>query len=87
MSDLPPNSDTLPEIGSKAETSNVTVAYWIVGVYLVIPVLLFVDEVLFRTFILARTFPQLQNPVRIVYFPIMWVGYRLGLIPWSPPTF
>jgi hypothetical protein len=87
MSDLPPYCDTPPERGSESETSKVTVVYWTAGIYLVIPLLLFVDEVFFRTFFLSRTFPQLQNPVRILYFPIMWIGYRLGLIPWSPPTF
>lgn len=87
MSDLPLSDETPPDQASSSETSNVTVACWMVGIYLVIPVLLFVDEVLFKTFYLSSLFPQLQNPVRILYFPIMCIGYRLGLIPWSPPSF
>lgn len=87
MSDLPPSDEISPGQGSTSPTPKVILAYGAAGIYLSVPVALIFDEVIFKTYHLSRTFPQLQNPVRILYFPFMWVGYWLGLIPWSPPSF
>lgn len=87
MSDSPQSADNLPEQESKSLTPAVILAYGLAAIYLSVPVSLIFDEVIFRTYYLSRTFPQLQNPVRILYFPFMWVGYWLGLVPWSPPSF
>ena len=87
MSDPPLSDGNPPERGTKSLTPAVIVAYGVAGIYLSVPVALLFDEVIFKTYHLSQTFPQLQNPVRILYFPFMWVGYWLGLIPWSPPSF
>ena len=85
MPDLPLNDENRPE--RESMTPKVILAYAAAGIYLSVPVSLILDEVIFKTFHLSRTFPQLQNPVRILYFPFMCIGYWLGLIPWSPPSF
>ncbi len=88
MSDLPLSDENPPsEQGLVSVTPSVILAYIAAGLYLAVPVLLIFDEVVFKTYYLARAFPQLQNPVRILYFPFMCLGYLLGLIPWSPPSF
>lgn len=87
MSDLPLSDETPPERGSASVTPVVMLAYGAAGVYLAVLVSLIFDEVVFRTFILSRTFPQLETPVRILYFPFMCIGYWVGLSPWSPPNF
>ena len=72
---------------STSVTQLAMLAYGSAGIYLSVPVALIFDEVIFKTYYLSRSFPQLQNPVRILCFPFMCVGYWLGLIPWSPPSF
>ncbi len=66
-----------------AMTPKEILAYAVAGIYLSVPVLAIFDEVTFKTYHLSRTFPQLHNPLRILNFPFLWVGYWLGLIPWS----
>ncbi|GDY07287.1 MAG: hypothetical protein DWI21_17435 [Planctomycetota bacterium] len=87
MPDLPLSNESPPDRASTSATPAAMLAYGAAGIYLSVPVSLIFDEVIFKTYHLSRAFPQLQNPVRILYFPFMWVGYWLGLIPWSPPTF
>lgn len=87
MSDLPLSDESPPDRASTSATPLVVLAYVAAGIYLSVPVSLVFDEVIFKTYFLSQTFPQLQNPVRILYFPFMWVGYWLSLIPWSPPSF
>ena len=71
MSDTPLSDENPPEQGSKSLTPKVILAYAVAGIYLSVPVSLIFDEVIFKTYHLSRTFPQLQNPVRILYFPFM----------------
>lgn len=87
MSGLLISDENPSERNARAVTPQVILAYLAAGAYLTVPVLLCIDEVVCRTFILSRTFPQLQTPVRVLYFPFMCLGYLLGLIPWSPPQF
>lgn len=87
MPDLPLSNESPLGPASTSVTPRVMFAYGAAGLYLSVPVSLIFDEVIFKTYHLSRTFPQLQNPVRILYFPFMCIGYWLGLIPWSPPSF
>lgn len=59
----------------------------ILGIYMGVFLLLILDEVIFHTYFVSRWLPGLEPAARILYFPLIWIGYRLGLLPPPPMIF
>lgn len=85
-------SDSSTEEADRSEqhaATNSAAWAWILGVlgiYVGVFVLLILDEIVFRTYVVSRRFPDLATPARILFFPLLWIAHRLGLMP-MPPVF
>ena len=86
MSDLPSRDENQPDRESTSAGPVAKLVVGAVGAYLALLLLLFLDELVFGTFFLQRSFPQLATPVRILYYPFLWIGSWLGLLT-MPPIF
>ena len=74
----------------KAPPIGVSVLTWLcggLGLYLGVFVLLLLDELVLGTRFFMQWFPNLIHPARIFYFPLLWIMFRLGLLPAQPPIF
>ena len=87
MSDTPPDGVDRPENDSRSGATGLARFGGILAVYLGVFVLIVLDELVLRTHFASRWFPSLGRPFRILYFPLLWMMYRLGLIPALPPIF
>ena len=87
MSDTQPDEVDRPENDSRSAASGLAWFGGTLAIYLGVFVLITLDGLVFRTHFASRWFPSLGRPIRILYFPLLWMMYRLGLIAALPPIF